>query len=121
MLAPSTLVSASERQIRLSENVHVPHGNFFDAEEKWISIEEMNIEGSVDQYLRNGVADHELDLHVFKFRRGNEVLIISKGRDGFRSVGSISGIELNGSEISDSSMVLSLSANSGYLTLSRKA
>lgn len=121
MLAPAILVSASEKRIRLNQNVHVPHGNFFETEKNWVAVEEMDIECSMDQYLRNGVDAHELDLQVLKIRRGNEVLLISSGKAGIQSTGSIAGLALTGTKLASQTHVLELNSGSDFLTLSRTA
>ena len=123
MLAPTTLFSAnSERRIVIGEgSLHMPHGNFFESSDNWVAIEEMNIECCVDRFVRNGVNNHELDLVVYKFRRGNEIMLISNGKGGFNSVGSISGLYFLGSRMFDRSHVLSLTSRSGYLSLSRQS
>lgn len=121
MLAPSMLVSASEKRIRLDQNVHVPHANFFETEEKWVAVEEMDIECSMEQYLRNGVDAHELDLRVLKIRRGNEVLLISFGKAGIQSTGSIAGLAFTGTKLASQTHVLELNSGSDFLTLSRTA
>jgi hypothetical protein len=120
MLAPTMLATSSEKRIRLDQNVHVPHGNFFETEKNWVAVEEMDIECSMDQYLRNGVNAHVLDLQVLKIRRGNEVLLISSGKAGIRSIGSIAGLDLTGTKLASQTHVLELNSGSGFLTLSRK-
>lgn len=105
-LAPTRLfASSSNSKIALpSATTHIPHGNFADANTERIQILELNIEVSVQRFMRNGITDCRDDLTVYTIERGSEMVLISSNESGVIVTGSIEGLCI---EKSDSSFSLS--------------
>jgi hypothetical protein len=75
--------------------VHILHGNFAANELEKLTIPEVGLECTVQQFMRNGISESADDLTVYSFRSGNELLNVSFTRSGKEfSNGKISGLQL---------------------------
>ena len=97
-LTPWRLVSAnsSTNVYQLPEpTVHIPHGNFASSEVEKAFFSDLNLECSVEQFMRNGIEPSQDDLTVYSFKKGDEMLNIGFTRSGKETTeGSISGLDL---------------------------
>ena len=97
-LAPWKLATAnpSIQKFRLPPaSVHIPHGNFASSQLEKLTISEINLECSVQLFLRNGIETCESDLIVCSFQRGDEILLVSYTESGESSVeGKIEGLKI---------------------------
>jgi hypothetical protein len=87
---------SSTRSYRLPPpTVHIPHGNFATNELEKLTIPEMGLECTVQQFMRNGIEPSTDDLTVYSFRSEEEWLNVSFTRSGKEfSIGNISGLKL---------------------------
>lgn len=88
-LAPSNLYSSnsSTRTFKLPEpQIHIPHGNFGATQTKTLYIKDLNVSCSVESFMRNGIAPDNLDVEIYHFQKGTELLTISIARNGNRTV-----------------------------------
>ncbi len=86
-LTPTRLFASNSptKSYRLPKpTVHIPHGNFDALEIEKLTIPELNIECTVQQFMRNGISECDDDLTVFTFVSGNEQQSICITRDGNR-------------------------------------
>lgn len=105
-LAPTQLFAFSDQsRIALPNHaVHIPHGNFANTNLERIRIAELDVEVSVQRFMRNGITDCRDDLTVYTIERGSEMALISTNESGVIVTGSIEGLCI---EKSDSSFFLS--------------
>ena len=121
-LAPTELFGSSKQRIQLPEAaLHIPHGNFAHLNLERILIEEMEVEVSVQHFMRNGIGRSQKDISVFTFYRKKEVLNVCFDAEGCHTSGEIGGFKLNKSNkqfsISNNHFQLDLKAGSSYLSL----
>ena len=121
-LAPTSLFALSKRGIELPEPaVHIPHGNFADLKLNRILIKEMEVEISVQHFMRNGIGTSQKDISVFTFHRKKEVLNMCFDEEGCHTSGEISGFQLSKSNklfsLKNEHFQLKLNAGSSYLSL----
>jgi hypothetical protein len=122
-LAPTRLFANSNTvQIALPiAATHIPHGNFAGANLERILIEEMNIEVSIQHFLRTGIESSDKDISVFTFHRENEVLNVCFDAEGCHTSGKIAGFESRNSDnqfsIRNNRFEVKLKAGSFYLSL----
>ena len=74
-------------------SVHIPHGNFAASELVVLRVSEMNIEVSIQKFMKNGITDSEEDLTVYTFHRKNEMLSVSAIGNELSSMGAIQGLK----------------------------
>jgi len=76
--------------------VHIPHGNFASSELEKLFLPDLNLECTVQQFMRNGIEQNENDLTVYSFKRDDEILTIGFTRSGKTTFdGNISGLKQN--------------------------
>lgn len=104
-LAPRKLISAdpTRRTFALPKpTIHIPHGNFAASELEKLTIPELGLDCTVQQFMRNGISESADDLTVYSFQSGDELMNVCFTRSGKEfSNGNISGLTLkfNNSEI----------------------
>ena len=76
-------------------SVHIPHGNFAASELVVLRISEMNIEVSIQKFMKNGITDSVEDLTVYTFYRKSEMLSISAIGNKLSSLGQIQGLKFS--------------------------
>jgi len=95
-LAPLKLVTAkpSIQRFRLPPaSVHIPHGNFATTNLESLFIPEMDIEITVQHFMKNGIESSHQDLTVYNITRGEESLNVGLSNDSPVVVGGIRGIQ----------------------------
>lgn len=93
-LAPTRLFAFSDQSRIALPNyaVHIPHGNFANTNLERIRIAELDVEVSVQHFMRNGITDCRDDLTVYTIERGSEMALISTNESGVIVTGSIEGL-----------------------------
>jgi hypothetical protein len=75
--------------------IHIPHGNFAANELEKLTIPEMGLECTVQQFMRNGISESADDLTVYSFLSGDELMNVCFTRSGKEFfIGNISGLKL---------------------------
>lgn len=104
-LTPCKLLSAKPTNQKFTlpkAAIHIPHGNFAATELEKLIIPELNLECSVQQFLRNGIEQNDADLNVFLIQRKHEWVNISFTRIGQKlQQGKISGLKLTVDSFND--------------------
>lgn len=105
-LTPTRLFALSDHsRIALpNQAVHIPHGNFANTDIERIRIAELDVEVSVQRFMRNGITDCRDDIVIYTIERGSEMALISSNEAGIVVTGFIKGLCI---EKSDSSFTLS--------------
>lgn len=76
--------------------IHIPHGNFATTELDKLVIPELNLECTVQQFMRNGIEQSDADLKVFSIQSNHEWITIAITRDGqVIKKGKISGMKVS--------------------------
>lgn len=98
-LAPTRLFASNRLWSSYSlpePTVHIPHGNFHASAIEKLTIREMELECTVQQFMRNGITESADDLMVFTFVSGSEHRTICITRNGTRTAdGNISGLKVS--------------------------
>lgn len=82
--------------------IHIPHGNFATAEVEQLSIAELGLECSVQQFMRNGINLSKDDMKLYSFTRNDETLVLSTTRNGNTStIGKINGLNISVNSFDD--------------------
>ena len=99
-LAPTRLFAFSDQfRIALPDHaVHIPHGNFANTDLERIRIAELDVEVSVQHFMRNGINASQEDVSVFTFCRDNEFLNVCFDDEGCHTAGKISKLETSHSK-----------------------
>lgn len=122
-LAPTSLFASSRNsQIALPRAItHIPHGNFAEANIDRIRIDELDIEVSVQHFMRTGIEAGQNDISVFTFHKNEQLLTVCFDHDGCHHSGELAGLKTS---IGTSRIVLlsngfelELKAGSSYLSL----
>ena len=95
-LAPWKLVTAksSIQRFRLPPaSVHIPHGNFAATNLKSLYIPEMELEITVQMFMRNGIEFSPQDLTVYNIARGSESINVGLSNGSTVIVGRIKDIQ----------------------------
>ena len=122
-LAPIRLfASPSNAQIALpSATTHIPHGNFADANTERIQIPELDIEVSVQHFMRTGIEIDQKDVSVITFWRNQEVLNVCFDKSSCHFSGQIPGLKTAKSKhhftLANNRFELELNPNSSHLSL----
>ena len=95
-LTPWKLVTAksSVRRFRLPPaSIHIPHGNFAVTNLESLYIPEMDIDITVQRFMRNGIESSHQDLTVYNIARGEEAINVGLSNDSPLIVGGITGMQ----------------------------
>ncbi|MBI1287974.1 MAG: hypothetical protein GC178_10380 [Flavobacteriales bacterium] len=126
-LVPAQLLASQHASsVRLPKAVfHVPHGNFANAIIERVQIPEMDVEVSVQHFMRNGIEATEKDISVFTFYREKETLNVCFDNEGCHFSGEINDLEACKKHdrflIKNAQFEVELKKDSTYLSLRRKA
>lgn len=127
-LAPIRLFSKNSnvRSYRLPKaTVHIPHGNFAASENELLTISELEIQLSVERFMRNGIEECGDDLLVVSISRANESIMVCFSANQSEVSGTIRGLDLNNTseviKIESTSSILKLRKGSDFFQISKKA
>ena len=102
-------------------SVHIPHGNFASSGLIVLHVSEMNIEVTIQKFMKNGITDSEEDLTVYTFHRKNEMLSVSAIGNALSSMGEIQGLRFQKAghslQLSDKNYVADLSPSQNTLVI----
>jgi hypothetical protein len=97
-LAPWNLATANSsiQRFRLPPaSVHIPHGNFAANQLETLSISELDMECSVQHFMRNGIDKSTNDLIVYTFSKEDEILNLGFCQNTWSVDGEIEGLKLS--------------------------
>lgn len=95
VLAPIGFATAKNaKHYQLPKAVqHVPHGNFAATEAERVHVPEMNMDVSVEHFMRNGIEACDQDVSVYTFSRKNEVLKACFADGEWTTAGRLTGVQ----------------------------
>jgi len=73
--------------------MYIPHGNFAVTKLESLYIPEMDIEITVQRFMRNGIESSHQDLTVYNIARGEEAINVGLSHDSPLIVGGITGMQ----------------------------
>jgi hypothetical protein len=121
-LAPTQLFAFSDKsRIALPNHaVHIPHGNFANTNLERIRIAELDVEVSVQHFMRTGIETDQKDISVFTFHKNGQLLTVCFDNDGCHHSGELvelkTSIGKNRIVLSDNRFEVELKAGSSYLS-----